>query len=89
MQKTGAGPLDPVWGYAMCNNVTQEIAVGGKVAGILVSRYHAAILGVLMRVANRPTLKLIAATILTIGVTADAGGLCRMVCGRNHLSLGR
>ena len=29
-------------------------------------------LGVLMSVANRPTLKLIAATILTIGVTADA-----------------
>ena len=26
MQKTGLGPLDPAWGYAMCNNVTQEIA---------------------------------------------------------------
>ena len=30
MQKTGAGPLDPVWGYAMCNNVTQEIACPRK-----------------------------------------------------------
>ena len=30
MQKTGAGPLDPVWGYAMCSNVTQEIACPRK-----------------------------------------------------------
>jgi hypothetical protein len=30
VQKTGAGPLDPVWGYAMCNNVTQEIACPRK-----------------------------------------------------------
>jgi hypothetical protein len=29
-QKTGAGPLDPVWGYAMFNNVTQEIACPRK-----------------------------------------------------------
>ena len=30
MQKTGLGPLDPAWGYAMCNNVTQEIACPRK-----------------------------------------------------------
>jgi hypothetical protein len=30
MQKTDLGPLDPAWGYAMCNNVTQEIACPRK-----------------------------------------------------------
>jgi hypothetical protein len=30
MQKTNLGPLDPAWGYAMCNNVTQEIACPRK-----------------------------------------------------------